>query len=270
MKPIKIVFMTTRKQASLSNTPFFIYIALWLLVWLHVCRGVITLLMLFPFLSTNSKNNHIQRWSKRLLKIFGVELLVNHAHLLPQSSYLLAANHVSWIDIHAINAFKPIRFVAKSEVASWPIFGWMAKQLGTVFIKRDSTRHARQVVDEMAAILKTQSICIFPEGTSTIGKSVQFFKPNLFEAAAVSEVPAYALALAYFDRYTGQHSEVPAFIGDMGLIGSMASILKNRRLRVELLFFAPAKYAPGIPIDRKALSSHSQQQIALHLEKRCN
>jgi len=262
--------MTLRKQSSQTNTPIYLYIALWFLVWLHVSRGVITLLVLFPFLSTNTKNHHIQRWSKRLLQIFGVELLVHHANALPQSSYLLAANHVSWLDIHAINAFKPARFVAKSEVASWPIFGWMAKQLGTIFIRRDSSRHARQVVDDIAAILKTQSICIFPEGTSTIGKSVQTFKPNLFEAAAISEVPVCALAIAYFDRSTGEHSEVPAFVGDMGLIGSMAKILKNRRLRVELTVFAPAKATPGLPIDRKALALYSQEQIAQYLAKHCH
>ena len=262
--------MTLRKQSSHTNTPIYLYIALWFLVWLHVSRGVITLLVLFPFLSTNTKNHHIQRWSKRLLQIFGVELLVHHANALPQSSYLLAANHVSWLDIHAINAFKPARFVAKSEVASWPIFGWMAKQLGTVFIRRDSSRHARQVVDGIAAILKTQSICIFPEGTSTIGKSVQTFKPNLFEAAAISEVPVCALAIAYFDRSTGEHSEAPAFVGDMGLIGSMAKILKNRRLRVELTVFAPAKATPGLPIDRKVLALHSQEQIAQYLAKHCH
>jgi 1-acyl-sn-glycerol-3-phosphate acyltransferase len=262
--------MTIRKSTFNTNTPFFIYVALWFLVWLHVLRGVITLLLLFPLLSETVKQQHIHRWSKRLLKIFGVQLEAHHANLLPQSSYLLAANHVSWLDIHAINAFKPIRFVAKSEVASWPIFGWMAKQLGTVFINRESARHARQVVDGVATILKTQSICIFPEGTSTVGKSVQPFKANLFEAAAISEVPVCALALAYFDRSTGQHSEVPAFIGDMGLIGSMASILKNRNLRVELTVFAPANATPDLPIDRKMLALHSQVQIAQYLAKHCN
>jgi 1-acyl-sn-glycerol-3-phosphate acyltransferase len=174
------------------------------------------------------------------------------------------------MDIHAINAFKPIRFVAKSEVEHWPIFGWMAKQLGTVFINRESSRHARQVVTDMSELLKTQSICIFPEGTSTIGKSVQTFKPNLFEAAAQAEVSVCALALAYFDQNTGQHSEVPAFIGDMGLIGSMDSILKNRRLRVELTLFPPINVRSGQPIDRKGLAQHSQEQIAQYLTKHCN
>jgi len=267
---MKLAFMTIIKPSSDTSTPFFIYIVLWFLVWLHVLIGVITLLLLFPFLSETAKKQHIQRWSKRLLKIFGVQLHVNYANLLPQSSYLLVANHVSWMDIHATNAFKPIRFVAKSEVESWPIFGWMAKQLGTVFIRRDSSRHARQVVDDMAAILKTQSICIFPEGTSTIGKSVQVFKPNLFEAAAISEVPVCAMALSYFDRSTGQHSEVPAFIGDMGLIGSMASILRNRSLRVELTFFTPAKNTSNLPVDRKALALYCQEHIAQYLAKHCN
>jgi 1-acyl-sn-glycerol-3-phosphate acyltransferase len=262
--------MNFKKIPTDRDTPIFTYILLWILVWLHVLRGVITLFLLFPLISVDGKKQHIQRWSKRLLRIFGIELLVNHAELLPQSSYLLASNHVSWMDIHVINAFNPVRFVAKSEVEKWPIFGWMAKQLGTIFIKRESSRHARQVVDGMATILKTQSVCIFPEGTSTIGKSVQSFKSNLFESAAISEVPVCALALAYFDRYTGQHSEVPAFIGDMGLIGSMARILKNRRLRVELTIFAPIQASPDMPMDRKALALHCQEQIAQYLLKHCS
>ncbi len=262
--------MTHTIQSSQRATPFFRYITLWFLVWLHVLRGVMTLLVLFPFLNANSKKQHIQRWSKRLLKIFGVQLQVNNADTLPDSTYLLASNHVSWMDIHAINAFRPIRFVAKSEVERWPIFGWMAKQLGTVFINRESSRHARQVVTDMAALLKTQSICIFPEGTSTIGKSVQTFKPNLFEAAAQAHVPVCTLALAYFDQNTDQHSEVPAFIGDMGLIGSMASILKNRRLRVKLTFFPPLNVELTQPIDRKTLAQHSEAQIAQYLAKNCN
>jgi 1-acyl-sn-glycerol-3-phosphate acyltransferase len=224
---------------------------------------------LFPFISTTTKKKHIQRWSKRLMKIFGIQLQLTNPDVLQYPSFLLASNHVSWMDIHVINAFKPIRFVAKSEVEKWPIFGWMAKQLGTVFIRRDSSRHARQVVGELGKALTDQSICIFPEGTSTIGKSVQTFKPNLFEGAVLAEVPVCTLALAYFDRDSGQHSEVPAFVGDMGLLGSMASILKNRRLRVELRFFGPAQATQEQLNDRKWLAQHSQEQIAQFLSQHC-
>ena len=262
--------MPTKTTPSDSNTPFFLYIALWLLVIAHVLRGLITLLILFPFIDRASKNDHIQRWSKRLLKIFGIELQVNASNLIPHGPFLLASNHVSWMDIHVINAFEPIRFVAKSEVANWPIFGWMAKQLGTVFIRRDSSKHARQVVNELADLLKTQSICIFPEGTSTIGKSVQSFKPNLFEAAIVAKVPVSTLALAYFDQKTGKHSEIPAFIGDMGLMTSMARILKSRNLSVELTFFAPISAQSDEAMDRKGLALYSQEQIAQYLAKHCH
>ena len=262
--------MTSPHHIPDVKTPIWLYILSWFLVWLHVLRGVLTLFILFPFVSPGTKKSHIQRWSKRLLKIFGIQLQVSNAQALPQTSYLLASNHVSWMDIHVINSFKPIRFVAKSEVEKWPIFGWMAKQLGTVFIRRDSSRHARQVVGEMATALKEQSICIFPEGTSTIGKTVQTFKPNLFEAAVLAQVPICTLALAYFDRVSGEHSEVPAFVGDMGLLGSMASILKNRNLKVELQFFPPAVGSPDQMQDRKWLSQHSQEEIAGYLSQNCN
>ena len=262
--------MPTKTVSADGSTPFFLYIALWFLVITHVLRGLITLLILFPFIGRVSKNDHIQRWSKRLLKIFGIELQVNASNLIPHGPFLLASNHVSWMDIHVINAFEPIRFVAKSEVANWPIFGWMAKQLGTVFIRRDSSKHARQVVNELADLLKTQSICIFPEGTSTNGKSVQSFKPNLFEAAVVAKVPVSTLALAYFDQKTGKHSEIPAFIGDMGLLTSMASILKSRNLMVELTFFAPISAQSDEAMDRKGLALYSQEQIAQYLAKHCH
>jgi len=262
--------MTYKTPISNVNTPRGHYILLWILVWLHILRGVVTLLILFPFISTTTKKKHIQRWSKRLMKIFGIQLQVTNPDALEYPSFLLASNHVSWMDIHVINAFKPIRFVAKSEVEKWPIFGWMAKQLGTVFIRRDSSRHARLVVGELAKDLTDQSICIFPEGTSTIGKSVQTFKPNLFEGAVLAEVPVCTLAIAYFDRDTGRHSEVPAFVGDMGLLGSMASILKNRSLLVELRFFGPAQADPEQLNDRKWLAQHSQEQIAQFLSQNCN
>ena len=224
-----------------KQTPYILRLGLWLLIVLHTIRGVLTLSILFPFLNRQQKDHHIRRWCKRLLKIFGLHLTVEGGELLPSTPYLLVSNHISWIDIHVINAFKPVRFVAKSEVASWPIFGWMAKQLGTVFIRRDSARHARQVVDQMADVLKTESVCIFPEGTSSSGESVLPFKPNLFEPAAISDTPVWSLAISYHSRKTGERSLATAFIGDMGLVESMALILKSPDLGVTLHFLPPLK-----------------------------
>ena len=246
-------------------TPALVRMVLWLSIWLHVIGGVIRLLLVFPYSNFQAKHIHIKNWSKRLLSILGIELSVINANVLKDSAYLLASNHISWVDIHAINAFHPTRFVAKSEVRSWPVFGWMAMQLGTVFIKRASSRHAHQVVTEMGEVLKSESVCIFPEGTSTLGVDVRPFKPNLFEAAVIADVPVYSLAIRYISKATGERSDVAAFVGDMGLLESMAKILKHRNLIAELTFFPPAAYSPRPPNDRKWLAMHSQEQISKSL-----
>jgi 1-acyl-sn-glycerol-3-phosphate acyltransferase len=253
-------------QSQTSNsTPLvnpFIKPLLWASVWMHVLNGILTLCIYFPFITTKSKYAHIRRWSSKLLNIFGIQLQVVNTSILPNTPYLLVSNHISWLDIHAINSFQPIRFVAKSEVESWPIFGWMAKQLGTIFIKRGSSRNAAAVVKHMAQILQTESICIFPEGTSTEGKNVKPFKANLFESAVMSSSPVYGLAIQYFDLNTGLRSDVAAFVGDMGLLESMSRILSHRKLRIELTFLAPSETMPNSSRDRKWLAMHSQEQIS--------
>lgn len=254
--------MHSKNTYTKKQTAFLFRLYLWSLICLHIMGGVMTLLFVFPFQKANLKRWHIQRWSKGLLRIFKVELVVHGSQILPNRSYLLAANHISWLDIHVINAFNPIRFVAKSEVEGWPIFGWMAKQLGTVFIKRDNLRHAREVSGEVGKILQSESICIFPEGTSSLGTHVLPFRANLFESAVSSGAPAYPLAIQYFSAKTGLRSDVPAFVGEMGLLESISNILKERDLRVELSFLEPLKCQNGLAPDRKQLAQYSQEMIS--------
>jgi 1-acyl-sn-glycerol-3-phosphate acyltransferase len=234
----------------------------WTRILLHVISGVCTLLFIFPFVSQTQKDRHIQQWSKQLLKIFHIQLRVVGANKLVSTPYLLASNHISWLDIHVINAFKPVRFVAKSEVRAWPVFGWMAVQLGTVFIRRDSARHARQVVDQMAAVLKAESVCIFPEGTSTAGESVLPFKPNLFESAILAKVPVTPVAIAYRSRSTGLRSDAPAFIGKMGLLESMSNVISNRDIEAHLSLLEPYLISNAANPDRKELAVYCQESIA--------
>lgn len=234
---------------------------IWIQILLHVICGICKLSLLFPFLHREQKDRHIQQWSKKLLTIFNIQLRVIGADKLPSSPYLLASNHISWLDIHVINAFKPVRFVAKSEVRGWPVFGWMAEQLGTVFIRRDSARHARAVVDQMAQVLKLESVCIFPEGTSTAGATVLPFKPNLFESAILAHAPVFPIAIAYRLRSTGLRSDAPAFIGDMGLLESMSNVIGNRDIEVHLSLIEPYMTAKVENSDRKELALYCQDAI---------
>jgi len=77
----------------------------------------------------------------------------------------------------------------------------------------------------------------FPEGTSTNGENVNPFKPNLFESAVMARVPVCSLAIRYISTKTGKWTDIPAFVGDMGLLQSMSRILQSRNLAVELTFF---------------------------------
>jgi 1-acyl-sn-glycerol-3-phosphate acyltransferase len=233
----------------------------WMRVWSHVINGLVILCFRFPFARQAEKNNLIQNWSLHLLAILGIELKLKNDDILPATPFLLASNHISWVDIHAINAFRPIRFVAKSEVEGWPIFGWMAKQLGTIFINRNNSRHGKYIASEVANALKTQSVCIFPEGTSTVGETVLPFKPNLFESAVIAQVPVYSLAISYRASESDERSDIPAFIGDMGLLDSISSILSHRKLMVELTFILPSGSSPDASRDRKWLALCSQEAI---------
>jgi len=244
------------------KTPKVLRIWIWTQIWIHVMCGVCTLSFVVPFLNQKNKDKKIQEWSKRLLNIFNIELEVQDAGLLGSAPHLIVSNHVSWLDIHVINAFKPTRFVAKSEVASWPIFGWMATQLGTVFIRRDSARHARLVVAHMADVLKTQSICIFPEGTSTIGSTVLPFKPNLFESAIVAHAPVCPISIQYISKITGLRSESPAFVGEMGLLESMSRVIQDRSMLAKITILAPCFPGSSSNLDRKELANTCQESIA--------
>lgn len=245
-----------------NETPKLLRIWVWVRIWIHVLYGILILSSIFPFVDHKKRAHHIQAWSKHLLEIFNVEIDVRGVSLLESNPHLIASNHISWLDIHVINAFKPIRFVAKSEVGSWPIFGWMAKQLGTVFIRRDSARHARLVSSQMAEVLKTESICIFPEGTSSNGETVLQFKPNLFESAIVSQVLAYPVSIRYLSKNTRARNDAPAFIGDMSLLGSMSNIINNRNLVAQITILPPCGNALKAGVDRKQLAAYCQEAIA--------
>ena len=99
---------------------------------------VIPLCLLILISTKRQQEKIIQFWCKRLLSIFEIKVEVQglDSYLSNQKQYLMLANHISWIDIIVIQSIKPSIFVAKSDVASWPLFGWVAQMTGTIFIKR--------------------------------------------------------------------------------------------------------------------------------------
>jgi len=210
-----------------------------LLLILHVLSALIQLLF-FLFLSQKIRANLIQAWSRQLLKILKIKVVIHgdQTFINSQQGYLVVSNHISWLDIHVINTMKPVVFVAKADVANWPIFGWIAKMIGTIFVKREKLSDLKRVIKDIKLKLQTQQpVCIFPEGTSSDGRQLLEFRSNLFEAVAHSEIKIMPIALSY--QVNQKYSDRTAFIGDMGLIDSLKLIMQSNQIVAHIEVCAP-------------------------------
>lgn len=186
---------------------------------------------------------------------------------LPNRVVMLVANHISWVDAWAINSIHPVRFVAKSEVRSYPIVGWLSKQCGVVFIKRERRRDTARVSNEGANVLKKgDCLCVFPEGTTTDGTYILPFKSSLLQAAVDTGVDIVPVALRYLSPNGSANTDV-AFIGEMNLWQSLLIILSQTEIRAEITFLETIP-TPGQDRQSLAKSAHSQIVRQLNLPLR--
>ena len=99
---------------------------------------------------------------------------------------LYISNHISYVDIFILGCL-PAFFIAKSEVAAWPVFGKLAEFQNTLFIERKAGRAKQQLEILKNHLRQENSLTLFPEGTSTDGVHVEPFKSSLFEAANLTD-----------------------------------------------------------------------------------
>lgn len=213
-------------------------IALWRLlrVLLHLLRGAWTIWRSFPGMAPAQRHAAVQVWAAGMLQRLGIDMRVQ-GEVPRHGPVLLAANHVSWLDIMAIHAAQHCRFVAKSDVKHWPLLGMLATGAGTLYIERESRRDAMRVVHHMAERLREGDIlAVFPEGTTGDGTEVLPFHANLLQAAISAGAPVQAVALRYADAASGATSLVPCYVGDDSLAASVWRTLCAEPLRVELQF----------------------------------
>jgi 1-acyl-sn-glycerol-3-phosphate acyltransferase len=206
---------------------------------LHIARGLWAIRFVFDRLDAHQKQQRIQAWAQTLLTQLAIKLIVSGKPA-SQGPMLLAANHISWLDIYLILATCPCRMIAKAEVRQWPAIGTLAQAVGTVFVQRESPRDALRVVHHMAQqLLAGDVLAIFPEGTTSNGLQVLPFHANLFQAAISANAPVQPVALSFEDAATGQPSLVPCYIDDDTLLGSIWRVAIAQPLRVTLKFGEP-------------------------------
>jgi len=137
----------------------------------------------------------LSKWCRLACRVLGIH--VNCPGAMP-SAGLLVSNHLSYLDIIVFSALRPCLFVAKSDVARWFLFGWLARSAGTIFVDRKSKLRTREAVEQIRQALTSGALVVlFPEGTSSDGASVLPFHSSLLEPVVQLQGPVTTAAIDY-------------------------------------------------------------------------
>ncbi|MGE0237146.1 MAG: lysophospholipid acyltransferase family protein [Parvibaculaceae bacterium] len=177
---------------------------------------------------------------------------------------LIAANHVSWLDITVLSALTPLSFIAKREVNSWPGFGTLARLQRTVFIDRDRRQGTGASRDEMQERLKAgETLVLFAEGTSSDGWRVLPFKSAYFAAAEIPEVVVQPVTLAYRGHWgipmMRRRRPFYAWYGDMDMEPHLWQALALGPIEVDVICHEPVTLAEAG--NRKALAKLTEETV---------
>lgn len=184
---------------------------------------------------------------------------------------LFVGNHVSYLDIFALGQKIPGSFVAKSEVASWPVLNKLAKLQDTLFIERKANRAKQQLQLFQQHLITQRNLILFPEGTSTNGAEVKPFKSSLFAAAETDELSVQIQAFTIvYTQYGGRgmnQSERDnfAWYADMPFAAHFFNVLALRNVTVVVQFHKPMTISNFA--NRKACAEQAEQQVRGSLEQ---
>jgi len=153
--------------------------------------------------------------SRRALAIHGVEVLASGFP--PSGPALLVSNHLSYLDPLVLLAQTACIPISKSQVASWPMFGDVARRAGVLFVERSSAASRLAVLHAAEAVLREGAVVLnFPEGTTGDGSTVLPFRKGLFGLARTLRIPVVPAALRYWPRelaWTGAATFLPHYLG---------------------------------------------------------
>lgn len=191
-------------------------------------------------------------WNRTVCRILNVRLQI-HGELGEQTR-LLVANHISWLDIIALGAHRSVIFVAKQEVAAWPVLGYLAKRTGTLFVRRGDARQTAAIAEQMAWKLRQgKRIVLFPEGTTTTGERVLRFHSRLFQPAQLAQVQVQAVAI----EYRGEARAIAPFVGEDEFLPHLLRLLKHEPIDIHLHYCLPLSAS----LHRDVLAQTTRQQI---------
>ena len=224
--------------------------------------GVIFLALdvLFTAKIAKSKRDGLKtHWLKRFSAIMNLHIIQEGE--LPTQTALLVSNHVSWLDIIIIGQYLPAYFVAKSDILSWPVIGYLAQQGGTIFIRRGNKKQIKATTEKMAWMLKqNRNIVAFPEGTTTQGDEVLNFHASLFQPALLTRSVIQPVAL----QYQGLAKQQAPFIGEDDFLPHLIKMLSMDKIEVRVCFLPVLKSSGR---DRHSVSVEANEMISKEISR---
>jgi 1-acyl-sn-glycerol-3-phosphate acyltransferase len=211
-----------------------------------------------PFLRLDrrvlARTEWLHRWCSFACRILGIRLTLRGS--MPHAG-LLVCNHLSYLDILVLSSIRPCLFVAKRDVATWPLFGWLARAAGTIFVDRRSRVAAGVVADLIrGAIAGGSLVVLFPEGTSSDGSNVLPFKSALLEPALQLNCPVTAGAINY-SLPEGSVADEVCYWRDMTLVPHLLNLLSKDEVRSKLSL---ERFDPR-GVDRKQLALELRREV---------
>lgn len=225
---------------------------------LHIVSGLVQSAF-YPHLGQSVQKRMAQKWSAGLLAILSIRLrLSGTLPVAGDQPVMLIANHVSWLDVYSLITVCPSRFVAKSEIRTWPLLGWLSRNVGTLFIERAKRRDTARINQDIGNALTTGDwVAIFPEGTTGDGTVLRHFHASLLQSAVAVEASLYPVAIRYHDA-SGEVSKAAVYV-DISLLESLRKILHQPWIEVELIFSDPVS---SIGKNRRELARSTEKAIA--------
>ncbi len=195
-----------------------------------------------------AKEMHL--WARAVLAIVNLRLTVVGDP--PPRPCFLVANHLSYLDIPVFWSAVECTFLAKSEIARWPLLGPLTRASGTLYIERERRAAVAPAIDAVRARLALgESVMVFPEGGSSPGAAIQPFRSSLFAAAEAADGRAWTAAISYDtgNPAAPAHLRV-AWWGDMTFPDHLWRLVQIPRIHARLHFGAQ----PVVASDRKKLA----------------
>lgn len=210
------------------------------------------------------------RYHKWLRNAFGIRVHVEGTPDL--SAALVVANHVSWLDILVISSLRPLIFVAKKDVRSWPVIGYLAHLQGCLFVDRERRTHSAHTRSNMQEALQDQrTVVLFAEGTTSDGWRVYPFKTALIGALENTRhqhtLQPLALRYTHKDGLPLGRLDMPdvAWYGDMELGPHLWALLRTTSLDVKVTWCSPLH--ADKEVGRKELARAAENAVREALEK---